>query len=460
MVSQFGKLTGVLTHNNGVGDLDYKLSTGWDRLSGWTDEDNDTGENRRFNGRLWYSIDDKSTFRLLGRIQDLRGDVTMLSGLDPTRHDTMVYHMKTDYSRPNTKYHASWRRIAGKTRYEEPTLYYTESDAFDIDLQHSFHPLDSNLITWGLSYRFNRMDSDILDTLHSQNLWAGYIQDQIRLSKALSLTAGLRYDRHPLTGNNLSPRGSIVYSPARGHALRASTGRAFQNPSFLDSYLSMIYKMTILPFPVPIDIETRGNRDLSPEWITSFELGYQGTFGTRLRGRVDLFLNNLDGLIGFEMVDTYDENALFPGSPGGIIPAATSLFNGHDADATGGEVDAEFLVTRWLSAHGNYSYQRVTDSDTGERIESAPRHKMNAGLCAKLGQGLLISLFANHVDKTAWDNIEIDPYTMLNSAVSYRTRDERMQIALSVTTLLNDKHKEHPQGDEICRSVVLSLTIQ
>jgi len=73
----------------------------------------------------------------------------------------------------------------------------------------------------------------------------------------------------------------------------------------------------------------------------------------------------------------------------------------------------------------------------------------------KLGQSFLISLFANYVDRTVWDHVEIDPYTMLNSVISYRAGS--MEIALSVSNLLNNRHLEHPQGDEIGRSMVLSV---
>ena len=213
--------------------------------------------------------------------------------------------------------------------------------------------------------------------------------------------------------------------------------------------------------PMVINIEVRGNEDLSPEWITGFEVGYQGNFGTRLRGSVDIFHNKLDGLIDFDVVETYPENATFPGSPGGIIPSVVSPLNIIDAAARGGEINASLAVTRWLSTFANYSCQYVTDSGTGERIESAPLHKINPGLSGNIGQNSLFSIFANYVDKTVWkDDWEaekVDSYTLLNFAASHRLLDGDLEIALSVFNLLDDRHLEHPEGTEVGRSVLLKM---
>ena len=452
-VDQFGTLSGSVIHGGGIGHLAYKASAGWDRTSGW-DEKN-TGENNRFNGRLQYATGDRSNLSLSGGVQDCLFDLTELSESDPIKANGTVKYMEMDHVISDFKCVIFWHGVSGDVKFGEGPKYPFESDTFDTDLQHSFQLLEHSFITCGLNYRFNRFDSEILDGLHSQNLWAAYVQNQLKLSEALTLTAGLRYDKHPLTGHNFSPRGSIVYSPAMGHAFRASAGHAFWNPPFAYSYASTNYKISTPMIPAPIDVKVIGNEELSSERITSLEFGYRGTFGDRLRGTVDTFFNRLDGLTSINTVETYAEGDLFPGSPGGVIPAVVSRFNDRDADALGAEIAAEFSITRWLSAHANYSYQHVTDSNTGETVDSAPRRKLNSGLCAELVRGFFVSLFANYVDGTVWDDVEIDHYALLNSVVSYRLGN--IEIGLSASNLLNNEHMEHPQGDEVGRSAVLSL---
>ena len=458
-VDQLGKFSGSIVHGGAVSNLDYKASAGWNKISGWDDENTNTAESKRLNGHLKYAINDRSSLHLSGGAQSDLYDFRPpeISEFGAVRDDETINYLKVDYDRSDLRGHIFWHRHSSVPELELGTGFKFESDSVDAEIQHSFQPGDSSFITWGLNYRFNWIDSEALSGQHSQNMWAGYIQDQVRLSTALSLTAGLRYDRHPLTGNNISPRSSIVYSPVTGHAFRASVGRAFQNPPFVYSYISMNYKTSVPMLPVPIYVELQGNRELSPEWVTSHELGYQGIFGNRFRGGIDIFFNKLYGLIEVVESETYAENALFPGSPGGVIPAKMSIHNNRDAKIRGGEVTAEFSVTRWLTTYANYSYQRTTDSGTGKRIESAPQHKLNSGLCVKPGRGFLFSVFANYVDGIVWDDTEIDPYTMLNSVVSYSPLGESLDITLSVSNLLNDKHIEHPEGAEVGRSMILRL---
>ena len=70
----------------------------------------------------------------------------------------------------------------------------------------------------------------------------------------------------------------------------------------------------------------------------------------------------------------------------------------------------------------------------------------------------MLSLFANYVDKTVWEDMESDSYILVNSVLSCRTGG--VDIGLSVYNLLNNRHQEHPQGMEIGRTAVLNLTYQ
>ena len=74
-----------------------------------------------------------------------------------------------------------------------------------------------------------------------------------------------------------------------------------------------------------------------------------------------------------------------------------------------------------------------------------------------MGNGFLVSLFANYVDRTIWDNTELESYTMLNLVVSHRPLSENLDVTLSVYNLLNDQHIEHPEGTEVGRSMTLRL---
>lgn len=55
-----------------------------------------------------------------------------------------------------------------------------------------------------------------------------FVQDEYRVSKALTLLGGMRYDHHNEHGNIFSPRVSMKLSPARGHTIRLSSGNGFR----------------------------------------------------------------------------------------------------------------------------------------------------------------------------------------------------------------------------------------
>jgi len=210
--------------------------------------------------------------------------------------------------------------------------------------------------------------------------------------------------------------------------------------------------------PVPISLKVRGNEDLAPEKLRSIEFGYRGIFNPKFEGEVDVFFNKINGLIDFGAVETYAQDSLFPGLPGEVIPSLISGLNVGDSDVRGGEISMELLPIRWISANTNYSYQYVTNSKTGERIESAPRHKLNSGLYVELKRGFLISLYANYVDETVWEGEKIDPYILLNFVIKYKLNN--LELTCSVSNLLNNRHLEHPAGKEIGRSVILGLVYQ
>ena len=453
-VNHFGKLGVFAVHSSMHGNLSNRMLMGRSIFSGWDDEEKDAGERRILDAEMKYAIGDLSALHLSGGIRNDGFDMTEVSGYGSESGDATPSYIKMDYMGPSLNCHLIWDWSNTSTQVMEDN-YKLSHDVLDFELQHSLLSLSRNSIIWGLNFQFAQEESDIIGGKRRQSLIAGYFQDQIRLFNNLTLTTGLRYDRHQLAGSNLSPRFSVVYSPGLRHAMRASAGQAFRNPPFIHSYTSLDMDTSIPMLPYPVPVKVRGNKQLEPEQMTSFELGYRGVINPRFKGEIDLFFNRINGLTRFDVADTYDKDVLFPGSPGGIIPSMISAFNVGDVEAKGGEVSANFSLTRWLSANANYSYQYLTDRQTGEEMKSAPRHKLNSGFCINAGPSLLVSLFANHVDRTVWEGKEVKPYTLLNAVAKYKVRD--LEFTFSVSNLLNNRYVEHPAGDEIGRSAVLSM---
>jgi len=108
---------------------------------------------------------------------------------------------------------------------------------------------------------------------HHATNFALYAQGEWQLGRWRPIL-GARFDSHSLYGNQFSPRAGFTYIAGERHRFRASLGRAFRAPSFVELYLRNYYVWW--PYngnPVPLSIE--GNATLRPEITVSTELGYR-----------------------------------------------------------------------------------------------------------------------------------------------------------------------------------------
>lgn len=90
---------------------------------------------------------------------------------------------------------------------------------------------------------------------------AAFVEGQLQLDNAWTLTAGARVDDHSLVGSDVSPRAAVNYTIEPGHFMRLSMSTGYRLPTAIESYISEFF------FEVDPDLEA--------EDITSFELAWQ-----------------------------------------------------------------------------------------------------------------------------------------------------------------------------------------
>ncbi|MGA1875780.1 MAG: TonB-dependent receptor plug domain-containing protein, partial [bacterium] len=155
------------------------------------------------------------------------------------------------------------------------------SHRLTVGTQHNFsRPESNNTLIVGLEYEKEAVDEswkflgdpdtviqseggidymslfdDVKKDRHNLSL---FCQNQIRAYPFI-LTAGFRWDHNSAYGNTLSPRFSGAWQAERTRTrLKTSWSRGFRAPTFQELY-----------FPL------YGNKDLNPEWDTSFEVGIE-----------------------------------------------------------------------------------------------------------------------------------------------------------------------------------------
>lgn len=215
-------------------DLDYKVSTDWSNTNKWSDKERTSGKLAKFNGLAGYQLGQAARMALAGGFSDGSMEVFSAGRSRLTEYDGWTRYLKFDYQRAALSVRFFWNgaKLHALPRVTIPGVLVTDAHThtYDAELQHSFGLGTKNLLVWGGSFRVNTINWELLDKDHRQELYAGFLYDEFRLSDQFIVSIGGRYDYHPLVKSHLSRRGSIIYSPHRGHTLRISMGTAFRNP--------------------------------------------------------------------------------------------------------------------------------------------------------------------------------------------------------------------------------------
>jgi iron complex outermembrane receptor protein len=362
----------------------------------------------------------------------------------------------------------------------------------DIDLSWSdtVQLLVPQTLTIGVGYRYKSIDFDWLDTTHQQHHFGAYIQDVIQLAKNLRLQLGARMDRHPLLNNvQFSPRGSLVYRFLEGQSLRATIGRAFRGPSFIESYLQF-------PNSTPLRGVSgwgNGNLNLDPESITSYEIGYQNQASDYFAFEANAYLNYVKDLILLTDVERFTvrdfANSPAPGvfddsaydAQHEAFPVSSLYFTNEKAKyrQVGGEVGVRFFPVAGLDIYTNYAIHD-TRPDDKKRVDpvrakeqQTSLHKVNGGIQYRAKFGLDTSLDVHWFSDQVWVEQVIDiergvkfqtfdqpSFTMVNARIGYRLFDDRLEVGVSGTNLGHMTRRQHPYGQPMDTRVLGSAKVR
>lgn len=97
-----------------------------------------------------------------------------------------------------------------------------------------------------------------------------YVDIRQRVVSNLSLSAGIRFDYHTISGKEWVPQIGAAYTLLNKNQFKLMIGKGFRNPTFKDLYMF-----------------GSQNPDLLPERLFNYELSYSGIF--------------LDGRLGFDL---------------------------------------------------------------------------------------------------------------------------------------------------------------
>jgi len=447
---EYGTLYTSAMQGGWEGDTEYRFALGTRKLNSFEESDVASEDVVLGNFYLEHRFEDDTRLSVEAGLS--RGHITQVVRIEETKFQATTTFMKANFERGSFKLQAFWNRgdqIGGAffpPGDDVDILYNT----FDVEAQHMLELGRNNTFIYGGTYRFNTIDSNIIDKYHEQNLAAAYVQDEFRPTPEVSLLAGTRIDSHPLVGVNVSPRGSVIYSPSTHHTLRFSVGKAFRNPSFTDSYFHL---STSIPPPFqggPDRLTLVGNRDLDSEKITTYEIGYMFFPSYRLRAEIDIFKYDFKDYIAFEDPKLGGDSLV------------QSYVNLGSVKAEGFEVSAEIIPVRWLKLSSNYSFQSLDNNYTVLKTQYPPKHKANLKLFFTLPKGLSVSFLTGYVGKSKWeiptptgDYLEkiTKEHVRCDGKVGYLLEKKRLEIFVAGYNIFNERAREYPYAERIGRRI-------
>jgi iron complex outermembrane receptor protein len=233
---------------------------------------------------------------------------------------------------------------------------------FDLDFQQHMAAGDRHDIVWGLGYRVNAsgVSPGYAITLsppgRTDNLYSGFVQDEIRASDSLWFTVGCKLEHNAYTGLEIEPSVRLAWSaPGSRNTLWAAASKANRQPARVDAGIQMdLQTIPIAPDLIQV-LRLSGNPRIRDEELRDYELGYRSEIAKTLSLDVATFLSL------YRHLETVEPQPVMvvPGSPMQfVIPLLYD--NKASAVTYGGELSLSWNAnSRWRIRPG-YSYLHAT----------------------------------------------------------------------------------------------------
>jgi iron complex outermembrane recepter protein len=338
--------------------------------------------------------------------------------------------------------------------------YYDQSHVFatgannwasigDLDFHHHLHIGSRNDVVWGLGYRVDadRFGGTSLITLNpverTDSLYSAFVQDEIAITKTLSLTLGSKFEHNVYTGFEVEPSAQLVWAPNTRNTVWASAAKAIRQPSNIDAGLQAV--SAVVPFPQGAFglVTVFGNPNTKVEQLRDYEIGYRAQISRRLSLDLTGFLSFYQNLETTEPATPYF--VFSPGLPHYVIP----LIFDYKAHATnyGAEAFANWNVTdRWRLSPGLTMLEMSAKRDPSSQDSTIALLNGNSP-----SRSFLLRSFINLRRSLEWDQTvgytgplatgNIPGYVRLDTRVGWRM-GEFWEFSVVGQNLLKPRHAE------------------
>ncbi len=312
-----------------------------------------------------------------------------------------------------------------------PNFDYGEGKWWGTEIQVTRTVLQRNRITVGGEYRDNILQQQSNYNSHPYELFLNdnrtsyvtgvYLQDELTITKKLSLNAGLRYDYYNRVDASTNPRAALVYRPLSQSAFKILYGSAFRIPNVYELYYSS-------PPNLP-------NPTLKPEKIHTAEFVWEQGIGSHVWLSTSAFHTWMDGLI--TQIPTANDLEIFE--------------NIQDVRSSGVELEIRGQLPGGLEGTASYSFQETKDRATNQFLSDSPRNLAKLSLSQPLlRRKVFFTLDAQYRSRIqSLDSTPISPFTVLNATILGHSIGNHLELSASAYNLLNRTYFDPPSSENL-----------
>lgn len=245
---------------------------------------------------------------------------------------------------------------------------------------------------------------------------ASYLQDELTLTRSLTLNAGFRFDYYSATNASADPRAALIYRPRSHTAFKAIYGEAFRVPNVYEKYY-----LSPPDFPNPA---------LRPEKIRTAEFVWEQGIRNYLWFSTSAFHNWIDGLIT-EQPLTHD---------------SLIFRNLAEAESTGFEAEVKFQLQHALEGTASYSFQRTEASDAQNFSSDSPRNLIKFDLTQPLfRRRMFASLNGQYRGRMeSFESGSVSPSTVFSFTLLGHNLGDHFDMSASIYNLLGHRYWDPP----------------
>lgn len=242
-------------------------------------------------------------------------------------------------------------------------------------------------------------------------------EDEIALSKDLSLTLAGRLDHSDAFGKHVTPKTYLSYQLNDEVTVKGGVNKAFRAPEAYQ--LAKDYRIVSCGGGCMLS----GNPDLTPEKSTNYELGVE--FHRKgLNATAVVFQNDVSDMI----VALYN-----PAGP------SRKWANVTKAKTKGVELQGDMTLNAAWSVNGNYTRlnaESINETGATVQLENRPKNLANVGVNWNVNAWLQSSLSAHYTGEQLYNNVTLPAYTRADFALSARV-NKNVTLRAGVKNLSN-----------------------